>query len=259
MKKLLFTEVFLVLLVILACDVTSDPEQNKDNTTKRPLQDEHELFIATFYPMVQAENLFILRQREHLMWLRERHLLALHLGNHLLWMNRVSSQYRFDSSYFHQTLSKADFEYRIDSLLIHIDIIPEKLVMAQAALESGWGNSYLARNANNYFGMRCFRRGCGIAPYGDHSQDFWHRTYPTVADGVKDYMFNLNTANAYKKLRKSRWQQRIVGLEPDPFELANTLDNYSEMGRDYIRMLNEVMNNYLPPDLAKFADSVRTE
>lgn len=33
--------------------------------------------------------------------------------------------------------------------------IPASIIMAQAILESGWGQGDLARNANNYFGIKC--------------------------------------------------------------------------------------------------------
>ena len=32
--------------------------------------------------------------------------------------------------------------------------------LAQAALESGWGRSWLAVNANNYFGRKCLAEPC---------------------------------------------------------------------------------------------------
>ncbi|MBE0637823.1 MAG: glucosaminidase domain-containing protein [Bacteroidales bacterium] len=242
----------ILLFLMVSCNYSIDQKEEEQIATRRPLMDEHELFITTFYPIVHAENSYIISQRTHLQWLRERHWFALRFGNHLHWLNQLGRFYKFDSLYFQQSLTRSDFEQRIDSLLIHVDMIPDKLVMAQAVIESGWGKSYLAKKANNYFGMRCFKKDCGIPPHGVHSPVFWHRKYPTATESVKDYMLNLNTANAYKKLRKMRGEQRMNGTEPDPLELAETLDNYSEIGREYIRMLHEVMKNYLPEDLEAF-------
>ncbi len=246
-------------MILSSCTSADNNVQPDTIATLRPLGDEHELFILTFYPPVAAQNSRILSMRRHLEWLRNNPRLALNFGNQLLWLNQVGMEYRFDSTFFHQKLSREDFQNRIDSLLIHVDIIPEKLVMAQAVLESGWGKSYLARKANNYFGMRCFRRGCGIPPYGVKSPDFWHRKYPTIDESVRDYMLNLNTGNAYREFRDMRRQQRLDKLEPDAFELANTLTGYSELGADYIKMVKEVMNNYLPDDLAQFTESLHIE
>ena len=45
------------------------------------------------------------------------------------------------------------------------EIVPKyglfpSVFLAQAALESGWGRSYLAQNANNYFGRKCLEEPC---------------------------------------------------------------------------------------------------
>lgn len=37
--------------------------------------------------------------------------------------------------------------------------IPAKITLAQAVLESGGGESFLAKNANNFFGVKCHKRG----------------------------------------------------------------------------------------------------
>ena len=60
-------------------------------------------------------------------------------------------------------------KYRIDTpskeeLLKVIDILPPSLVLAQAANESDWGRSRFAKDFNNYFGIWCFSKGCGVIP-----------------------------------------------------------------------------------------------
>lgn len=39
--------------------------------------------------------------------------------------------------------------------------VPASVVVAQAAIESNWGRSYLAKNANNYFGIKADARWAG--------------------------------------------------------------------------------------------------
>ena len=39
--------------------------------------------------------------------------------------------------------------------------IPASIILAQGVLESDMGNSWLARNCNNHFGVKCFSRRCG--------------------------------------------------------------------------------------------------
>ena len=40
--------------------------------------------------------------------------------------------------------------------------IPPSAFLGQAALESGWGTSWLAENANNYFGRKCLADPCVV-------------------------------------------------------------------------------------------------
>ena len=58
-------------------------------------------------------------------------------------------------------------------LIIRVDIIPEQLILVQAANESGWGTSRFAVNGYNFFGLWCFRQGCGFVPR-DRNDDAEH-------------------------------------------------------------------------------------
>ena len=60
----------------------------------------------------------------------------------------------------------ADFDEVLATLELRIGVVPEPLVLIQAAKESGWGTSRFAVEGNNLFGQRCYEKGCGIAPRG---------------------------------------------------------------------------------------------
>ena len=69
-------------------------------------------------------------------------------------------------------------KYRVETpskeeLLKVIDILPPSLVLAQAANESDWGRSRFAKDFNNYFGIWCFSKGCGVIPK-DRDEDATH-------------------------------------------------------------------------------------
>ena len=51
-------------------------------------------------------------------------------------------------------------------LLMRVDTVPPELALAQAAIESAWGQSRFAYCGNNLFGEYCFTPGCGIVPAG---------------------------------------------------------------------------------------------
>src|SRR5690606_11790533 len=61
--------------------------------------------------------------------------------------------------------------------------IPASIKLAQALLESGNGNSYLARNANNHFGIKCAGdwKGKGVIRSDDNPNDCF-RVYDDAED-----------------------------------------------------------------------------
>lgn len=62
---------------------------------------------------------------------------------------------------YNQTCDKNTYK---EKLFYSVNIIPASLTMAQAANESAWGTSNFAINGNNFFGIWCFKKGCGIVP-----------------------------------------------------------------------------------------------
>lgn len=146
-----------------------------------------------------------------------------------------------------------------DDLLLHIDIIPEKLVLAQAIVESAWGKSRFAREANNYFGIHCYSEGCGLPPARAQEAGFEVKRYENKLRGVKDYIKILNTNLAYQELRQMRLDDRKKIRKPNPIDLANGLSRYSEQGSKYIRILHAVIKNYIPDNLDAFMRSQSKE
>ncbi len=130
-----------------------------------------------------------------------------------------------------------------------VDIIPASLVLAQAALESGWGTSRFALSGRNLFGMRDYAEDApGLVPAG--ATGFKVMGFDTLGDGVAAYMRNLNTHNAYRQLRKARAAMRKAGRRPDGPGLTVWLTNYSEIPENYGRMLRTliVQENLTPFD-----------
>lgn len=83
--------------------------------------------------------------------------------------------------------------------------IPASIKMAQAIVESASGNSGLARENNNHFGVKCFSRTCGKGhctnKYDDHHKDFF-RKYQDPAESWKDHSEKLKNNSRYAKLFK---------------------------------------------------------
>ena len=79
--------------------------------------------------------------------------------------------------------------------------IPASITMAQGILESGSGNSTLARTANNHFGIKCHTDWKGEKVYlDDDSKNECFRSYPKVEDSYIDHSMFLVTRKRYESL-----------------------------------------------------------
>jgi len=123
-----------------------------------------------------------------------------------------------------------------------IDTIPAALALAQAANESAWGTARFAVNGNNYFGLWCWSRNCGLVPK-EREKGKSHEVskFNTPLDGVKYYMQTLNSHPAYKTLRDLRLGARTNTTPLTGTLLADGLLSYSERGEAYIKELRAMI------------------
>tara|TARA_B100001559_G_scaffold243977_1_gene207001 strand:- start:102 stop:704 length:603 start_codon:yes stop_codon:yes gene_type:complete len=86
------------------------------------------------------------------------------------------------------------------------DIYPVNLevLLAQAALESGWGNSRFALEGKNLFGIRTYDlREPHMLP-SNNPKKWGVRVYMHECDSVQHYIDILNNGSAYEEYRKLR-------------------------------------------------------
>lgn len=134
-----------------------------------------------------------------------------------------------------------------DEFYKRIDTIPVSLALAQSALESGWGKSRFAREANNLFGHWTYS-GVGLMPQNRAvGKTHLVRIFSSLQKSVNGYMLNLNTNDAYKDFREKRMAARIAGTNFGGIEASETMINYSELKKEYIKMIQEMIeqNNLL--------------
>lgn len=131
---------------------------------------------------------------------------------------------------------------QLQELKIRIDVIPPSLALAQGAEESGWGTSRFALLGNSLFGQWDFS-GNGIKPEQQRTElgNYGLAAFETPLDAVRAYAKNLNTHRAYTHMRTLRAQIRKEGRQPTGFELAGTLNKYSERGQAYVDGLHAIM------------------
>ena len=79
-----------------------------------------------------------------------------------------------------------------------------EVLLAQAALESGWGNSRFALEGKNLFGIRTYDlREPHMLP-SNNPKKWGVRVYMHECDSVQHYIDILNTGGAYEKYRELR-------------------------------------------------------
>ena len=105
------------------------------------------------------------------------------------------------------------------------DILPvnSELLLAQAALESGWGTSRFAREGKNLFGIRTYDlREPHMLP-SNNPKKWGVKVYQHECDSVLHYMNILNDGSAFTSYQELR---DTIGID-DPFKLVMTLDAYA--------------------------------
>ena len=131
---------------------------------------------------------------------------------------------------------------KINELLQRVDAVPPSLALAQGAIESGWGTSRFAIKGNSLFGQWDFS-GNGIKPKKQRTKlgNYGIAAYDNPQASIDAYMLNLNTHLAYKRLRDMRTKLHKQNKPQSGWELAKTLDKYSERGNEYIKELHNIM------------------
>lgn len=193
-------------------------------------------FFEFLRPLFERENRTILEERRRLVAIE-----AAYADAHKLSRRERRDLRKLAEAYYLDPAAMSDAEL-IDELLLRVDTVPASLGMAQAAKESAWGTSRFAAAGNALFGQRCFDEGCGIIPeFRAPGETYQVRSFDTPADAVASYVRNLNTHSAHEQMRHLRAQIRDSGRPPTGFELAQTLESYSERGDAYVREVQEMI------------------
>ena len=125
------------------------------------------------------------------------------------------------------------------------DIYPVnfEILLAQAALESGWGNSRFALEGKNLFGVRTYDlREPHMLP-SNNPKKWGVRVYMHECDSVQHYINILNNGTKFEEYRKLKHEQDIN----DPMKLVLTLDAYASDEKYFgkvIRIIKMLREDY---------------
>ena len=129
----------------------------------------------------------------------------------------------------------------LSTLKIRMDEVPVSMAIAQAAKETGWGTSRFAQEGNALFGQWTWS-GEGIKPAGaDNESTHKVMKFKVLQASVKAYQRNLNTHSSYKDFRSARAQLRDDKKKLDSIILSEFLDKYAETGKEYVRILQQII------------------
>jgi Bax protein len=150
---------------------------------------------------------------------------------------RYSLEWSKEDSLFIETAFNDYKTKNFDELLKRMIPPPVSLVIAQAALESGWGSSRFFKEANNVFGIWSFSENDDRIP-ANESRDgnsIFLKKYDNLLGSVKDYHLLLASAPIYSEFRD------CIQRENNVFELIWYLRLYSEKRDQYVIMLRNVI------------------
>jgi Bax protein len=196
------------------------------------------IFFRSLAPLVLRSNEFILRDRARAFELRDR----MKSGGEISaddrqWLAELAVGYGVTAN-LDATVDAA----ALDELMVRVDVVPVSLALGQCAEESGWGTSRFAAEGNALFGQWSWG-GKGIKPQQQREGmgDYRIAAFETPLQSVMAYIRNLNTHAAYAGLRARRAEMRAKGDRISGWELAKSLDKYSERGPAYVESLHGIM------------------
>ncbi|MBE8716273.1 glucosaminidase domain-containing protein [Cellvibrio polysaccharolyticus] len=194
-------------------------------------------FLEMMLPLVEAKNIAIVKSRNSLLKMQT----ALE-SEQPLTTKQLSLLQKLRDRYHVTEEDEPDQQKAVAQLLLRADVIPESMVLAQAAVESGWGTSRFAGEAHNLFGQWCYTPGCGLVP-ARRASNAKHEVqlFENVEGAISAYFRNLNTHRAYQSFRKLRAQLREEGKALSGSQLVTTLGKYSSRGQAYIEELRTVI------------------
>lgn len=120
--------------------------------------------------------------------------------------------------------------------------IPASITLAQGILESGAGNSDLARKAKNHFGIKCHKEWNGKKyTMDDDEKNECFRKYRNAEDSFRDHSLFLTTRSRYADLFKldimdyEGWAKglKAAGYATNP-KYATSLINRIELNKLYL-------------------------
>ena len=227
-------QLVVIAFAFLALDVSA--ETLPDFASMKDVKQKKHAFFEYLYPLIEVANKEVLVKRVKLSEIQA----DIAAGDKLTpgeieFLAVISKEYSLKSK---DTIS-AD---HVKKLLRAVNYVPPSLALAQAANESAWGTSRFAKQANNFFGQWCFKKGCGIVPARrDVGSTHEVRKFNSTQGSVRSYLKNINTGRAYSSLRSVRAKTSGKNAMLTGHDLAGGLVKYSARGEAYVKEIRSMI------------------
>ena len=193
-------------------------------------------FVKTLLPLISYENQNVLLERSKLDNIK------VYLDNNkTLPESDLKFLYKISKKYKLKTKNKHKYDL-VKELLDLVDIIPNSIVLAQAANESGWGTSRFAREFNALFGEYTYDYSNGVVPLlREDGEKHLVKMFDSVDKSIQSYFNNLNSHYAYKDFREVRKIMREKNNFSNIRLLVYELDSYAA-DTNYIKTINLIID-----------------
>lgn len=232
MKKIILGLVGFILLLTLYAAVDmlqkmAEPKQQAASVVTEPQVEEPELspaerkrrFIEKTLPAIERVKARLDAQYKHVLALSKK--------------ERLSDEEREEIKRLERTYKAEGMPCLLRRLHTH----PVSIVLAQAALESGWGTSRFYKEANNIFGIWSYNADEPRIAAGETrgEKTIYVKKYPSLEASIEGYFKMIARSRAYKAFKNARY------TEENPFSLIAFLTRYSELREEYVKRLYYVI------------------
>jgi Bax protein len=136
-----------------------------------------------------------------------------------------------------------------NNLLLCLFENPTSVMLAQAAIESGWGTSRFFLEGFNLYGIHSFNIKDNRIQANNTLDDspVYVKKYPDVLSSISDYLRTLGRVDSYAKYRETRMKSKNV------IEMLQYLSKYSERRELYVKDISSIIsfNNLTQYDTLK--------
>jgi len=255
-KFVLFTiSLVIVLIVVFQLKKIYNPvyiyahkDLKLDYSNKKKLPEEKIAFVEQVVRGAQLSNYYIQTERKRLKKIEKYF-----EQNHRIPFSMKESF----SVLLKKYLGKEDVKLEEDDMAKvfgeldkRVQIVPVRLTVAQAIIESAWGTSRFAKQAHAYFGIHCYSSGCGMA-FGSGNTMVFVKSYDSMQASIEDYMLFLNSKRGTRKFRNARIHY-LESKKHDIFKLLESLTAYSEIGGSYHKILTSLLERNIPDNIEDY-------